>query len=182
MVTSRDLAEGMCELLRVIESEQARLDQLDAIAGDGDHGATVVMGLRAVVASLPADPDVPRCGAAAPGRRALRLRGRLDGAALGDRKKSTKGRFRIMCRRAGSYPEWKHQAERCNQVKFTIETTLASTSARFISQMQSFNTQTSSAVNLNAPQLVNHTININRATESGNPQYPVNPTNYVVLA
>lgn len=59
MVTSRDLAEGMCELLRVIESEQARLDQLDAIAGDGDHGATVVMGLRAVVASLPAEPDVP---------------------------------------------------------------------------------------------------------------------------
>jgi dihydroxyacetone kinase-like protein len=58
MVTSSDLADGFRALLRVVESEQARLDQLDAIAGDGDHGATVVMGLRAVVASLPADPDV----------------------------------------------------------------------------------------------------------------------------
>jgi dihydroxyacetone kinase-like protein len=58
MVTSRDLADGVRELLRVIESEQARLDQLDAIAGDGDHGATVLMGVRAVVASLPAEPDV----------------------------------------------------------------------------------------------------------------------------
>ena len=47
----------MRELLRAVEREQARLNQLDAIAGDGDHGATVVMGLRAVVASLPADPD-----------------------------------------------------------------------------------------------------------------------------
>ena len=58
MVSSRDLAEGFRELLRVVESQQARLDQLDAIAGDGDHGATVVMGLRAVARSLPA-PDVP---------------------------------------------------------------------------------------------------------------------------
>ncbi|MDP9256345.1 MAG: hypothetical protein M3Q31_07315, partial [Actinomycetota bacterium] len=58
-MSSRDLAAGMRELLRVVEREQARLDQLDAIAGDGDHGATVVMGLRAVVASLPAEPDVP---------------------------------------------------------------------------------------------------------------------------
>jgi dihydroxyacetone kinase-like protein len=59
VVKSSALAAGLRELLRVIESEQARLDQLDAIAGDGDHGATVVMGLRAVVASLPDEPDVP---------------------------------------------------------------------------------------------------------------------------
>jgi phosphoenolpyruvate---glycerone phosphotransferase subunit DhaL len=59
MVSSRDLAEGFRELLRVAESQQARLDQLDAIAGDGDHGATVVMGLRAVARSLPPAPDVP---------------------------------------------------------------------------------------------------------------------------
>ena len=58
-MSSRDLAAGMRELLRAVEREQARLNQLDAIAGDGDHGATVVMGLRAVVASLPPDPDVP---------------------------------------------------------------------------------------------------------------------------
>ena len=58
-MSSRDLAVGMRELLRVAEREQARLDQLDSVAGDGDHGATIVMGLRAVVAGLPADPDVP---------------------------------------------------------------------------------------------------------------------------
>ena len=58
-MTSRDLAGGFRELLSAVEAEQARLDQLDAIAGDGDHGATVVMGLRAVVASLPAEPEVP---------------------------------------------------------------------------------------------------------------------------
>jgi dihydroxyacetone kinase-like protein len=56
---SSDIAAGFRELLRVVESEQARLDQLDAIAGDGDHGGTVVMGLRAVAASLPDDPDLP---------------------------------------------------------------------------------------------------------------------------
>ena len=58
-MTSRDLAGGFRELLSAVETEQARLDQLDAIAGDGDHGATVVMGLRAVVASLPAEPEMP---------------------------------------------------------------------------------------------------------------------------
>ena len=58
-MTSRDLAGGFRELLSAVEAEQARLDQLDAIAGDGDHGATVVMGLRAVVASLPAEPELP---------------------------------------------------------------------------------------------------------------------------
>jgi dihydroxyacetone kinase-like protein len=59
VVTSADLAAGARELLCAVESEQARLNQLDAIAGDGDHGATVVMGLRAVVASLPADAELP---------------------------------------------------------------------------------------------------------------------------
>ena len=58
-MTSRDLAGVFRELLSAVETEQARLDQLDAIAGDGDHGATVVMGLRAVVASLPAEPELP---------------------------------------------------------------------------------------------------------------------------
>jgi dihydroxyacetone kinase-like protein len=58
VVTARDLAGGVRELLSAVEADQARLDQLDAIAGDGDHGGTVVMGLRAVVAALPADPDM----------------------------------------------------------------------------------------------------------------------------
>jgi dihydroxyacetone kinase-like protein len=39
------------ELLRRIELEQVRLDRLDAVAGDGDHGATMVLGMRAVVAA-----------------------------------------------------------------------------------------------------------------------------------
>jgi dihydroxyacetone kinase-like protein len=58
VVTARDLAGGFRELLSAVEADQARLDQLDAVAGDGDHGATVVMGLRAVVASLPAEPGM----------------------------------------------------------------------------------------------------------------------------
>jgi dihydroxyacetone kinase-like protein len=62
MVTSRDVDNGFRELLRVVERDQRRLDQLDAVAGDGDHGGTVVMGLRAVVASLPDDPTVPPAG------------------------------------------------------------------------------------------------------------------------
>src|SRR4029077_15294268 len=33
------------------------LDRLDAVAGDGDHGATMVMGLRAVTAALPGDEE-----------------------------------------------------------------------------------------------------------------------------
>jgi dihydroxyacetone kinase-like protein len=59
VVTARDIAEAFRELLLVTEREQARLDKLDAVAGDGDHGATVVMGLRAVVARLPDDPTGP---------------------------------------------------------------------------------------------------------------------------
>jgi dihydroxyacetone kinase-like protein len=56
---SAELAAGARELLRTVEAEQARLDQLDAVAGDGDHGATVVMGLRGVVASLPEGSELP---------------------------------------------------------------------------------------------------------------------------
>jgi dihydroxyacetone kinase-like protein len=57
VVTSTDVVVGFRELLRVMEQEQAALDRLDAVVGDGDHGATMVLGLRAVVAALPAEGD-----------------------------------------------------------------------------------------------------------------------------
>lgn len=43
----------------VIENHRAKLDQLDAAAGDGDHGATIVMAVRAVQAKLDQLSDVP---------------------------------------------------------------------------------------------------------------------------
>jgi phosphoenolpyruvate---glycerone phosphotransferase subunit DhaL len=57
VVTSADVSAVFRELLAVIEREQASLDRLDAVVGDGDHGATMVLGLRAVVAALPEDGD-----------------------------------------------------------------------------------------------------------------------------
>lgn len=45
--------------LEQVEAEQARLDGLDAVAGDGDHGATMVLGMRAVVTALPAPGASP---------------------------------------------------------------------------------------------------------------------------
>jgi dihydroxyacetone kinase len=45
---SVDLA-GLFEAVRdAVESQRGELDRLDAVAGDGDHGATMVMGCRAV--------------------------------------------------------------------------------------------------------------------------------------
>ena len=45
------------DVAHAIDEHQAELDRLDAVAGDGDHGATMVMGLRAVTAALPEDQD-----------------------------------------------------------------------------------------------------------------------------
>ena len=54
MAVSVDLA-GLFEAVRdAVESHQAELDRLDAVAGDGDHGATMVMGCRAVTAAVDA--------------------------------------------------------------------------------------------------------------------------------
>jgi dihydroxyacetone kinase-like protein len=45
--------------LVAVESEQERLDRLDAVAGDGDHGATMVLAMRAVATSIPDDGASP---------------------------------------------------------------------------------------------------------------------------
>jgi dihydroxyacetone kinase-like protein len=54
---SVDLAGLFDAMLEAIESHQAELDRLDAVAGDGDHGATMVMGCRAVKAAVAASAD-----------------------------------------------------------------------------------------------------------------------------
>ena len=68
MVTADQLREFFARLTQVIEQHQPQLDRLDAVAGDGDHGATMVMGLRAITTSLPADeqsvPELLRVAAA----------------------------------------------------------------------------------------------------------------------
>ena len=53
MVSGADVRAVFEDVARAIEEHQADLDRLDAVAGDGDHGATMVMGLRAVMAALP---------------------------------------------------------------------------------------------------------------------------------
>lgn len=45
------LRELFVAVLAAVEREQESLDRLDAVAGDGDHGATMVIGCRAVVAA-----------------------------------------------------------------------------------------------------------------------------------
>jgi dihydroxyacetone kinase-like protein len=54
------VVEGLARVLRETEAAQAELDRLDAVAGDGDHGVTMVLGWRAVVTVLterrPASP------------------------------------------------------------------------------------------------------------------------------
>jgi phosphoenolpyruvate---glycerone phosphotransferase subunit DhaL len=58
MVSGADVRAVFADVARAIEEHQAELDRLDAVAGDGDHGATMVMGLRAVTQALP-DSDEP---------------------------------------------------------------------------------------------------------------------------
>ena len=53
MVSEEDVRAVFADVARAIEEHQSELDRLDAVAGDGDHGATMVMGLRAVTAALP---------------------------------------------------------------------------------------------------------------------------------
>jgi phosphoenolpyruvate---glycerone phosphotransferase subunit DhaL len=57
VVTAAQARDAFGDVERVIEEHQAELDRLDAVAGDGDHGATMVMGLRAVAAALPDDEE-----------------------------------------------------------------------------------------------------------------------------
>jgi phosphoenolpyruvate---glycerone phosphotransferase subunit DhaL len=61
---------AFARVLAATEAAQAELDELDALAGDGDHGMTMVLGWRAVVAALDVDPpasvaDALRTAAAA---------------------------------------------------------------------------------------------------------------------
>ena len=47
-----DLAVLFGAVEQAMEEHKERLDRLDAVAGDGDHGATMVMGWRAVTAAV----------------------------------------------------------------------------------------------------------------------------------
>ena len=51
MVDTATIVAFFTAYLLELEHNQSLLDRLDSIAGDGDHGATMVMGLREVVAS-----------------------------------------------------------------------------------------------------------------------------------
>jgi dihydroxyacetone kinase len=60
VVTAYELAAAFRGVLAATEKAQAELDALDAVAGDGDHGVTMVLGWRNVVAALgAADPRTP---------------------------------------------------------------------------------------------------------------------------
>ena len=50
------MVAAFARVLAATEAAQAELDALDALAGDGDHGMTMVLGWRAVVAALEAEP------------------------------------------------------------------------------------------------------------------------------
>jgi phosphoenolpyruvate---glycerone phosphotransferase subunit DhaL len=57
------VVEGLIRVLRETEAAQPELDLLDAVAGDGDHGVTMVLGWRAVATAL-AETTVASPGAA----------------------------------------------------------------------------------------------------------------------
>jgi dihydroxyacetone kinase len=56
VVTGGDVAAALERVLRATENAQAELDSLDGLAGDGDHGVTMVLGWRAAVAALDEAP------------------------------------------------------------------------------------------------------------------------------
>jgi len=56
-VSGPAIAEMLNRVLHATETEQAELDELDGVAGDGDHGVTMVLGWRAVVAALSPPPS-----------------------------------------------------------------------------------------------------------------------------
>jgi dihydroxyacetone kinase-like protein len=59
-VVTADLVQFFERVRARTEAAQPELDRLDAIAGDGDHGVTMVMGWRAVCVALErARPDFP---------------------------------------------------------------------------------------------------------------------------
>jgi phosphoenolpyruvate---glycerone phosphotransferase subunit DhaL len=62
VLTTRALVEFTREFERVLEGRQQDLDRLDAVAGDSDHGATMVMGLRRVLAGVEELPETTDAG------------------------------------------------------------------------------------------------------------------------
>jgi dihydroxyacetone kinase-like protein len=57
VVSGRDVAGALGRVLHATEQAQAELDALDAVAGDGDHGVTMVLGWRAAVGALAHPPE-----------------------------------------------------------------------------------------------------------------------------
>ncbi len=62
----------------------------------------------------------------------------------------------------------------------TIKNSIGADAQALLTSMQSVNTRTGSTVDLVAPNLVNHILNLNRASESGTAPAPINSTYYVV--
>ena len=59
-MTPRDQMVALSRaVLEQVQRRQAEFDGLDQIAGDGDHGATMVLGVRAVVAAMTEADDAP---------------------------------------------------------------------------------------------------------------------------
>jgi len=62
----------------------------------------------------------------------------------------------------------------------TIKNSIGADAQALLSSMRSINNRTGTTVNLIAPTLVNHLLNLNRASESGPPPSPVLPTYYSI--
>lgn len=62
-MTALEVAAALRALEERFRSEEARLNGLDQALGDGDHGATMVRGLAAVVAGLPPEAGGAEAGA-----------------------------------------------------------------------------------------------------------------------
>jgi len=62
----------------------------------------------------------------------------------------------------------------------TIKNSIGADAQAILSSMRSINDRTGTTVNLAAPTLVNHVLNLNRASESGPPVSPVNATYYSI--
>jgi len=62
----------------------------------------------------------------------------------------------------------------------TFKNSVGADAQVLLTKMSAFNNQTGTTIDLVAPTLVNHVLNLNRATESGPPPSPVNSTYYSV--
>src|SRR6185436_13952060 len=62
----------------------------------------------------------------------------------------------------------------------TFKNSVGAEAQALLTSMRAVNDRTGTTVSLVAPTLVNHTLNLNRATESGPPVSPVNSTYYTV--